>query len=42
VLLTRGMKDLLPEYTDTLKDWIRPVAPDYACKPGKPKKTRKP
>lgn len=41
-LLTRGMRDVLPLYTDTLKDWIRPVAPDYACKPGKPKKARKP
>lgn len=40
-LLTRGMTDVLPQESDTLKDWIRPVAPDYACKPGKPKKARK-
>jgi hypothetical protein len=40
-LLTRGMTDVLPQESDTLKDWIRPVAPDYACKPGKPKKPRR-
>ncbi|WP_157755491.1 hypothetical protein [Pseudomonas frederiksbergensis] len=41
-LLTRDMKEVLPQEPDTLKDWIRSVAPDYACKPGKPKKARRP
>ncbi|RON25623.1 hypothetical protein [Pseudomonas lini] len=37
-----GMTDVLPEEPDTLKDWIKSVAPDYARKPGKPKKVRRP
>jgi hypothetical protein len=41
-LHTLGMTDVLPQEPDTLKDWIKSVAPDYARKPGKPKKARKP
>jgi len=34
-----GYGDMLRSNQDPVKDWIRPVAPAYACKGGKPKKT---
>jgi len=33
-----GRDDLLPGLPDVLKRWLRPVAPDYAKKGGRPKK----
>lgn len=37
-LIDEGYKDTLPNSTNVLNDWIRPVAPSYARKPGPPKK----
>ena len=30
----------LPERTDTINNWIRPVAPEFASRRGRPKKNK--
>tara|TARA_R110001599_G_scaffold203973_4_gene401212 strand:- start:1708 stop:2343 length:636 start_codon:yes stop_codon:yes gene_type:complete len=37
----RDMQDLLPDKASSLRDWLRPIAPDYARKGGRPKKIKK-
>lgn len=34
-----GFGEILPDYQDGVKDWIKIVAPEYARKGGKPRKT---
>ncbi len=38
-LVDEGFKEILPGTSDRLKEWIKPVAPDYARKGGRPRKT---
>lgn len=40
-LKEQGKGELLPEKTDTIKTWIKPIAPNYATRGGRPKKSRK-
>jgi len=41
MLKLEGNQDVLPESMGTIKQWIKPVAPDYAQKAGRPKKNQK-
>ncbi len=38
-MIDAGYQDVLPDKQSGLKDWIKPVAPAYATKPGRPKKS---
>lgn len=38
-LASEGFTDSLPDTAERVKEWIKPVAPDYARKGGKPRKT---
>lgn len=38
-LYGKGFKDALPSNQDAVKEWIKPVAPAYARRGGKPRKT---
>lgn len=38
-LAAEGFTDSLPDTAERVKEWIKPVAPDYARKGGKPRKT---
>ncbi len=38
-LASEGFIDSLPDTAERVKEWIKPVAPDYARKGGKPRKT---
>lgn len=38
-LVDEGFVDQLPGHAETLKEWINPVAPEYARKPGRPPKS---
>jgi len=40
-LRLEGNQSILPENIDTIKQWIKPIAPDYAQKAGRPKKNQK-
>lgn len=41
MMLDQGAGEYLPGESQGLKQWIRPVAPDYARRPGRPKKNPK-
>lgn len=38
-LVAEGFTESLPGTTESLKEWIKPVAPDYARKPGRSRKS---
>lgn len=38
-MIDAGYQDFMPDKQAGLKDWIKPVAPAYATKPGRPKKS---
>ncbi|MNR34390.1 hypothetical protein D3C85_1521600 [compost metagenome] len=38
-LAKEGLADLRPENTQQIRNWIKPAAPDYARKGGKPRKS---
>ncbi|MFD2407861.1 hypothetical protein ACFSVK_22415 [Azorhizophilus paspali] len=38
-LAAEGLADSLPDTTERIKEWIKPVAPDYARKGGRRRKT---
>ncbi|SDT10067.1 hypothetical protein SAMN05216271_3588 [Halopseudomonas sabulinigri] len=39
-MIDDGFVNFLPESRETIRDWIAPVAPDYARAPGRPKKAK--
>lgn len=41
IAIRRDMQELMPDKASSLKDWLRPVAPEYARKGGRPKKVKK-
>ncbi len=38
-LADEGFTGVLPETSERLKEWVKPVAPEYACRAGRSRKT---